>query len=98
MSHLIAIADYFNCSLDYLVGRSDTYLDYVPKECPPFYEYLRELLAKRKVTKYRVNTDTRIKSSHFVDWKKGADPQLYSLVELADYLDISIDVLVGRDR
>ncbi len=98
LPQFIAIADYFNCSLDFLAGRSETYIDFVSKECPPFYEHLKHILANKKITKYRINTETKIKSSHFVDWKNGAEPQIYSLIELADYLDISLDYLLGRDR
>lgn len=98
LAQFVAIADYFNCSLDFLAGRSETVIDFIPKKCPPFYEHLRNILTNKNITKYRINTETKIKSSHFVDWKNGSEPQIYSLIELADYLDISIDFLVGRDR
>ncbi len=98
LAQFIAIADYFHCSLDFLAGRSEIYIDFVPKERPPFYDHLKKLLADRGITRYKINTKTRIKSSHLVDWKNGAEPQIYSLIELADYLDISLDYLVGRDR
>ncbi len=97
LPQFIALADYFNCSLDFLAGRSETVIDFVPKECPPFYAHLKRILANKKVTTYRINKETKIKSSHFVDWKNGAEPQIYSLIELADYLDISLDYLLGRD-
>ena len=84
LPQFIAIADYFNCSLDFLAGRSETVIDFI--------------LKRNNITKYRVNADTKIKSSHFVDWKNGAEPQIHSLIELADYLDISLDYLLGRDR
>ncbi|MDE7264800.1 MAG: helix-turn-helix domain-containing protein [Clostridia bacterium] len=98
LPQFIAIADYFNCSLDFLAGRSETVIDFIPKERPPFYEHLKNILANKNITKYRVITETKIKSSHFVDWKNGSEPQIHSLIELADYLDISIDYLTGRDR
>jgi transcriptional regulator with XRE-family HTH domain len=98
LTQFIAIADYFNCSLDFLVGRSETVIDFTPQECPPFYEHLRSILKSKRKTKYRINKETKIKSSHFVDWKNGSDPQIHSLIELADYLDVSLDYLVGRDR
>lgn len=98
LPQFIAIANYFNCSLDFLAGRSETYLDFVPKECPPFYVHLKKLMSDKGISRNRINTETKIKSSHFVDWKNGAEPQIYSLIELADYLDISIDCLIGRDR
>lgn len=92
------IADYFNCSLDFLVGRSNTFIDFIPKECPPFYEHFKKIISEKGVTRNKINTDTKIKSSHLVDWKNGAEPQIGSLIELAEYLDISIDFLLGRDR
>ncbi len=98
LPQFIAIADYFNCSLDFLAGRSETVIDFIPKECPPFYEHLRNILKSKKITRYRINADSKIKSSHFVDWKNGTEPQIHSLIELADYLDISLDYLLGRDR
>ena len=98
LPQFIALADYFNCSLDFLVGRSETYIDFVPKECPPFYEHFKKILSDKGISRNKINTETSIKSSHFVDWKKGSQPQIHSLTELADYLDISIDFLVGRDR
>lgn len=98
LTQFIMIANYFNCSLDFLAGRSETYIDFIPKECPPFYEYLKKLMSEKGISRNKINTETKIKSSHFVDWKNGAEPQIHSLIELADYLDISIDCLIGRDR
>ena len=98
LTQFIKIANYFNCSLDFLIGRSENYIDFVPKECPPFYDYFKKLISDKGISRNKINTETKIKSSHFVDWKNGAEPQIHSLIELADYLDISIDFLIGRDR
>ncbi len=98
LSQILKVANYFHCSLDFLVGRSETVIDFQPKECPPFYEHLRVLIEKKGISRNRINQETRIKSSHFVDWKNGADPHIFSLIELADYLEITLDVLIGRDR
>lgn len=98
LSQILKIADYFNCSLDFLVGRSEKDIDFQPKECPPFYKHFRMLLEEKGISRNKINQETRIKSSHFVDWKNGADPHIFSLIELADYLDITLDVLVGRDN
>ena len=97
-TQFIMIADYFNCSLDFLVGRNETYIDFIPKQCPPFYEHFKKLISDKGISRNKINTDTKIKSSHLVDWKNGAEPQIHSLIELAEYLDISLDILVGRDR
>ena len=98
ISSLVKLADYFDCSLDYLTGRSDIYIDYIPKECPPFMEWLPLVLKEKGKTTYQVFTQTRIKSSYFTSWRQGGKPLLSSLGVLADFLDVSLDYLVGRDR
>ena len=97
-SNLLQVANYFNCSLDFLCGRSDVVLDFVPKECPPFMEWLPTVIKERGKSTYKIFKDTRIKSSYFAKWRKGREPLLSSLGILADYLDCSLDRLVCRDR
>lgn len=97
-SNLLQVANYFNCSLDFLCGRSDVVLDFVPKGCPPFMEWLPTVIKERGKSTYKIFKDTRIKSSYFAKWRKGREPLLSSLGILADYLDCSLDRLVGRDR
>ena len=98
LSQLVKLADYFDCSLDFLTGRTDTVLDYSPKPCPPFYARFREVMAERGITRYRMSKETKIKDSYFTEWSKGTDPHLFSLIEVADYLNVSVDYLVGREQ
>ncbi len=98
LSNLIKLCNALSCSLDFLVGRSETILDYTPKECPPFYDRLREIMEKQGITRYRLVKETKIYDNYFTVWKSGRDPQLYTLIELANYLKCSLDYLVGMDR
>ena len=98
LSNLIKVADFFNCSLEYLADRTDTLLDYAPKPCPPFYARFREVMEERGKTRYRMTIDTGIKDSYFTEWSKGSDPHVVSVTEAADYLGVTLDYLVGRDR
>lgn len=99
LSGALKIADFFNCSLDFIVGRSETMIDFTPQRVlPHFYENLRSIMKQRNVTRYEINAKTKIKSSHFVDWGRGSDPHILSLVELADYLEVTLDYLVGREK
>lgn len=98
LTQFLIIADYFNCSLDFLAGRSEIFIDFVPQPLPPFYEHFKKILADKGISRNKLNTQTKIKSSHLVDWKNGAEPQIYSLTELADYFDITLDELVGREK
>lgn len=98
LSQLVKLADYLKCSVDYLAGRSNDVLDFIPKNCPPFYHRLREVMSEKKITRYELVKNTRIYDSYFSNWKNGADIHILTLVLLADYLDCSIDYLIGREN
>lgn len=98
LSNLLKLADYFECSLEFLLAISDIECDYTPHPCPPFYEHFREVMKEKGITRYRMTKESKIKDSYFTEWSKGADPQLHSLVEAANYLNVSIDYLVGREH
>lgn len=97
LSKAVRLADYFHCSLEYLVGRSDTLLDFTIKPCPPFYDQFRAVMKERGATRYRMAKESKIKDSYFTTWKEGSDPHILSVITVADYLDVTIDYLVGRE-
>lgn len=94
--NLIAVADYFCCSLDFLTGRTDLDERVEPRALPPFYPHLREVMKKLGVTRYYVTTHSSIKDPYFTNWSRGQKPLLLTLCTLADVLDVSLDYLVGR--
>lgn len=47
LSNCLKLVNYFNCSLDFLTGRSDITIDFVPKNCPPLYNHIRQLMQKK---------------------------------------------------
>lgn len=55
-------------------------------------------LEKRGVSAYRVAKETGISESLFSKWKKNPTSEIASqtLVLIADYLDCSVDYLLGR--
>lgn len=62
-----------------------------------FKENLSIAIQKRDVTLYRITKDTGIPKSILYDWASGArEPVSEYIVKLADYLDVSIDYLLGR--
>ncbi len=98
LSQLVKLADYFQCSLDFLAGRSDAVLDYQVRDMPPFYDRLRAVMAEKGVTRYRLVKELPVYDGYFTNWKKGRSPNILTLILLADYLDVTIDYLVGRDH
>ncbi len=96
LEHAIQLADFFSCNLDYLAGRGERDETVVPRPLPPFYDSLRGVMAEKGVSRYQIVRDTEIHDVYFTRWKKGAKPDLITAVILADYLQVSLDRLIGR--
>lgn len=94
---LTRIADYFNVSFEYLLGKSDD--DYFDKSENPsnFAERIKTLCEENDYSAYRVCHENHIDESYVSKWKKfGYFPDLEFLEILADYFDVSVDFLLGR--
>lgn len=62
-----------------------------------FKEVFVDLLQKRGITAYKLSIDTQIPQSLISNWKSGVKtPSSENLIKLADYLDVSVDYLLGR--
>ena len=94
---LIRIADYFNVSLEYHLGRSKNY-EFVRGDTPvPFIERYKELKKKHKLTDYEVARKLHITTSYTTAWKnKNYIPSLSNLMQLSDVFRVSLDYLLGR--
>nr|WP_312578250.1 helix-turn-helix domain-containing protein [Sedimentibacter sp.] len=63
------------------------------------YDIFEKLLKKYGVTAYRVAKDTGISTATLTQWKKGKSiPKQDKLQKIADYFNISIDYLLGREE
>lgn len=100
LENLIKIADYYNCSLDYLIGRID--FDERPikstKPLPRFRDRLDEILKSKHVSKYRMIKDGVINFGNIGQWYTlNGSPNFDSLIKLGNYFNVTIDYLVGRE-
>ncbi len=96
LASLIKLADFFDCSLDYMVGRSE-FTGYVPAvkhEC--FCERIELLLKKHNLTFYKFSKSCRIDFNAYCKWKKNSIPTVFNLIAVAEYFNVSLDYLVGR--
>ena len=94
---LVRIADYFDLSVDFLLGRS-AQRSFVRAETPtPFPQRYAALKRKRGLTDYAVAQKLFISTSYPAAWKKfGFLPSLENLVMLAELFGVSLDYLLGR--
>lgn len=62
-----------------------------------FVERLVHILQERKISAYKLSKDTGIYQSTISQWKSGLQkPSLEAAERIANYLDCSVDYLLGR--
>ena len=98
-SCFINMVYYFICSADYLLGLTDIHTEEPLHEVLPFGERLRGLLKEQKISQAQLIRELPISSAVPYKWLSGKNfPSLESLIRLAQYLDCSVDYLIGRVR
>ena len=94
---LIILADFFNCSVDYLVGKKEDLNEITFKKCPPFNEQLEFLLKYFNRTKYRFEKETGISEETINRWCKGKyKPTVDNILTIANTYNCSVDFILGR--
>lgn len=94
---LVRLADYFECSIEYLCGKSHDNSKFVSgNNYPNFGERLLAVMKKNNVRPYQIFDNTKIMPSKYYYWLEGGEPSLTSLQQLAEYLNVTLDFLVGR--
>lgn len=98
LSNTILLADYFKCTIDYLAGRNDSELTFIPQKCPPFLEVIKKIMNQNSISTYKLRKETHFSGSYFTRWSRGEEPYLTTLIELAEYFNCTLDQLVGREN
>lgn len=62
-----------------------------------FTEIFVQILQERNITAYQISKSTNISKGLLSEYKSGIKkPTIENLIKLADYLDVSVDYLLGR--
>ena len=95
--NLILIADFYEISVDYLVGRTEDDSSVKTKNLIPFDENVKTILKTKHITKYRMFKDCGFSDGHEFSWFTLKNlPRYDNLIKMADYLNVSMDELMGR--
>lgn len=95
---LICIADFFNCSTDFLLGREELNDKMSFKKCPPFAERMRDLPKYFHCSVQEFYTKAKIARSSYFRWKNGERiPKLDNVIQIADEFDCRVDFILGRE-
>ena len=94
---LIKIADFFDISINFLLGKTDNEVFYKSSSPDSFLTRFESLCSEKEVTHYKVAADCLFDKSNISRWiSKGFLPELEILELLCDYFNVSPDYLLGR--
>lgn len=98
IENLVKIADFFNCSTDFLLGREELNDKMSFKECPPFAERMHDLPKHFHCSVQEFYTKAKIARSSYFRWKNGERmPKLDNVIQIADEFDCRVDFILGRE-
>lgn len=98
LSVAIKIADYFGCSLNYLMGLTEEF-NCVDKNNLPFVETIKKLMKENNLSIERLMKTLNMSEANYYRWKNNNNkPAMQSLIALTKYFDVSIDYLVGGEK
>lgn len=93
----VAIIEYFNVSADLLLGRTEYAEPQTFLPVQPFGTRLRKIMQETNTTQYRMEKDLRVSSATMYNWLINKSlPTVENLYKLADYMEVSVDYLLGR--
>lgn len=99
VENLVKLADFFNCTTDFLLGRESENYSTAFKPCPPFSEQLIVLKEHFNCPWWQFYKTAHISSSRFYEWKNGKrTPTLDCIIFLADGFDCPVDFIIGRTK
>lgn len=97
---LLKLADYFQCSLAFMLGQEEYNSLSAPKtELPKFSVRLKELLEAKELKFFLMKKSGLQKDFlSLYNWLSGKYiPNVYNLMRLSALLDCSVDYLLGRE-
>lgn len=98
LKNFIILADYFECSGDYLLGLYYENKSTCFKQAPPFSERFKKILNDNKTTRYKVRKSCNFARQSVDDWYFGKYmPTIENVMRLKKFFDCSIDELLGRE-
>ena len=93
---IMQLAKFFNCPVDYFIGKTDKTKIVFSNTPVDFAERLNSLIKEKKITPYRACMELHIETDTMSVWlNKGIYPNYENLLLLVDYFNCSADYLLG---
>ena len=97
----IQLANFFDCTTDYLLGLSEnkkTPADFTDNEVYIMFRIrLKELREENKISQQKLADTLGVKQSTVGMWENGKNkPEFDTLIKISEYFDVSVDYLLGK--
>lgn len=90
------MSEIFGCSIDYILG-NDKDIDFSKKNLP--MDKLKQLREERNISQSQLGEIIGAARSTICQYEAGKrEPDLETLIKLADYFQVSVDYLIGHDN
>lgn len=97
----LSIADYFDCSLDYLFGFSESKTAKIniniDLTAENFIINFNSLLKENNVSIAKTMKELGMSEYNYYRWKNGKFPKTVNLIAIANYFETSICFLIGKN-
>lgn len=93
---VLKVANYLDCSLDYLFGLSPNVSYKKSLKNDGFFTRFLYLKNIQGLTSYMFSKKSGISQSTISKWKKGKQPKTENILTIAEFFNCSLDFLIGR--
>lgn len=98
LTNAIIIADYFQCSVDYLFGLTANNSKTYGKTKATFSQMFQILLNSKNLTRYAFCQQNNFAEQSVDDWFHGKRlPNVQNAILIAKFFDCTLDYLLGRE-
>lgn len=97
LAALISMADHLQCTIEFLIGRSDDERISAGKLYPQLVDRIKEVMKEADISSYKLRKISKFDGAYFYNWNHGSEPLLSTLIELSNILECTVDYLIGRE-
>lgn len=97
---LVTLADYFECSIEFLIGlEEENSLPEPKRERRPFSERFPAIVKEKGFTFFKLKQEAKVSNTTiFYNWVNGkTEPRIDTLIAVSRALDCSVDFLLDRE-
>lgn len=99
LQSLIKIANYFNCTTDYLLGLESYNSSEKFLPCQPARIRIKQLVTQKGYSGRRFCKESGIPEGTYFAWTAGrVQPNIESIIKIAKFLHCSVDYVLGREN